>query len=121
MSGEGLVRSRPSTVRFRQGMNVCPACETTARITGSERVSPLVKTLFCACQNVECGMTWRMQLVFEYVISPSAIAHELDLPRSPQRFTRAPPGSAAAPDPDQLAMFADEDGGDDGPEAQAAA
>lgn len=130
MSGEGVISSNPGkrhNTRFRRGMVICPVCYADGRIEGSEHVSDLVKTLWIACSNVTCGQTWRMQLAFEYVISPSAIARaDLALPQAPADFKRTtypsgPPGGSCAPDPDQFDMFEPEQfGGADEPEPDAA-
>ena len=129
MSGEGVIASQPPVEhrrgvgnRLRRGTVICPVCNADARISGSEHVTALVKTLWCACTNITCGMTWRMQLSFEYVISPSAIEREdIELPQAPADLVRhifppGPPGNGPAPDPNQFDMFEDEEG-DGGEEA----
>lgn len=131
MSGTGTAPARPEKqvhTRFRRGTVICPMCQANGRIEGTEHVTPLVKTLWVACTNVTCGMTWRMQLSFEFVVSPSAIEDPaIDLPLAPTDFRRkiyppGPPGSAAAPDPNQFSMFADGDGdGGEGAEGEAEA
>lgn len=93
MSGEGILPvqdpTREARSRIRRGTVVCPVCDSAATIHGSERVTPLVKTLWCRCTNLMCGMTWRMQLAFEYVVSPSAIARpDLELPPAPVELHR---------------------------------
>ena len=54
----------------------CPRCEKKAFIRTSQRISSTVRTLYCACSNVECGHTFVAQVSFSHTISPSA----LDLP-----------------------------------------
>ena len=126
MSGEGVIPAQPRRGvgnRFRRGTIICPVCNADGRIMGSDHVTPTVKTIWCACTNITCGMTWRMQLAFEYVISPSAIERpDLELPQAPPELQRkiyppGPPGPAFAPDPDQFDMFEDEEG-DGGEEAE---
>ncbi|WP_336979865.1 ogr/Delta-like zinc finger family protein [Altererythrobacter fulvus] len=121
MSGEGVLPSRHAEGRhgrakIKRGTVICPVCNADATIHGSERVTPLVKTMWCRCSNIDCAMSWRMQLSFEYVISPSGITHALDLPLAPadlQRKVFAPPSAGPAPvpvpehDPNQLCMFPD--------------
>ena len=125
MSGEGLLPDRIDTghgrKRIPRGTVICPVCDHNAQIHGGEHVTKLVKTLWCRCTNLACNMSWRMQLSFEFVISPSGYEHNLDLPISPQTLQRAPPGVPPVPDPDQLTMFAGGDGDDEEPTAQAAA
>jgi hypothetical protein len=130
MSGEGLISSRSGwesvdgVRRMRRGTVICPVCDYDAQIHGSERVTPLVTTLWCRCTNLLCGMTWRMQIAFEHVISPSGMAHpHLALPGAPatpasSADTTGPPGTVAAlvPDPDVIHGLGD--GGED--EAKAA-
>ncbi|OJW73043.1 MAG: hypothetical protein BGO57_13280 [Sphingomonadales bacterium 63-6] len=120
MSGEGILPSRRAELRhgrskIKRGTVICPVCNADATIHGSERVTPLVKTMWCRCSNIDCSMSWRMQLSFEYVISASGIDHRLDLPLAPadlQRRIYPPPGAdpptAPEHDPNQLQMFADD-------------
>lgn len=120
MSGEGILPSRRNEARhgrakIKRGTVICPVCEADATIHGSDRVTPLVKTMWCRCTNIDCSMSWRMQLAFEYVISPSGIDHTLDLPQAPADLQRRtyPASSVEAPaplphDPNQLLMFPDD-------------
>jgi hypothetical protein len=100
MSGEGLIssqadwESKEGRRRIPRGTVVCPVCEYEGRIHGGEHVTPLVKTLWCRCTNLLCGMTWRMQLAFVSVVSPSAIDRPgLDLPGSAPLVGRIEPAT----------------------------
>lgn len=124
MSGEGAGLMEPRRGlgnRFRRGTIICPVCGHDGRIHGRDPVTPMVTSLWIQCSNLTCGMTWKMQLAFEYVTSPSAIDKpELELPQAPANFPRhtyplGPPGRNPAPDPDQFVMF--DDGEGDGGEA----
>lgn len=123
MSGEGAIDGRRRiTTRMRRGTITCPVCNDVAMIRDSDQETPLVKALWCICQNETCGLTWKAQISFVYVLSPSAIERpDLDLPPPPPGLQRkiyvaGPPGPL--PDPDQFLMFPDED--DPAPCAEAA-
>ena len=60
----------------------CPECEQTATIKKTARKHRHLADLYCACNNVECGHTFVMNMSFSHTISPSAITgdrliHEL--------------------------------------------
>lgn len=103
--------SNAGTTRLRRSTLVCPVCNSDARIRDSEQVSPLVKDIWVMCNNADCGLTWKAQIAFVYVLSPSAIDHDhMDLPQPPANLARktfpcGPPRQP--PDPDQLTMFED--------------
>ncbi|MEZ5688716.1 MAG: ogr/Delta-like zinc finger family protein [Caenibius sp.] len=109
MSGEGTMPSaRMHDTRFRRGTISCPVCNAHARICGNEQASPFVKILWCQCTNVDCGMTWRMDLSLVHIVSPSAITHDLDLPPPPNGFRHHtyPAGPPSQwPDPNQTTIF----------------
>ena len=101
--------ARKLSSRFRRGTIICPVCNADGLIHGGEHETRLVKSLYVHCSNTDCGMTWRMQLSFEYVVSPTGIdgAGE-DLPQAPAGMERTifPSGPPAPPgDPNQIAMF----------------
>ncbi|KPL68071.1 hypothetical protein SZ64_08035 [Erythrobacter sp. SG61-1L] len=110
MSGEGagFIPTR-GTKRMRRGTISCPVCSCGGVIHGNDPITPMVKALWVHCENTACGMTWRMDLTFVHVISPSGIAHALDLPMAPATMLRAglPAEPAEPPDPNQLSMFPD--------------
>lgn len=115
MSGEGVISARRKlhNTRLKRGSIICPKCNASAGIHGGDHVTPLVKEIYCRCTNVTCGLTWKAQIAFVHVISPSAIAGGPDLPPPPAGFKptiypAGPPGTP--PDPGQLAMFGSDDG-----------
>lgn len=68
---------------------VCPVCNANAIIRTSLTVTPLAKDIYCRCTNDHCGMTWKAQMSFVYVLSPSGIDREdLDLPMAPPEIVR---------------------------------
>jgi hypothetical protein len=110
MSGEGVIQGRNyGTTRMRRGTMTCPICNHDAIIRDSEQVTNLTKTLWCMCLNVDCAMTWKSQIGFIYVISPSGIeGHGMELPMAPPEYLRRvlPPGKPSTwPDPDQTSIF----------------
>jgi hypothetical protein len=50
----------------------CPECAGGARIRQSRALSELVRELRYACVDVDCGHTFRAELVITHTISPSA-------------------------------------------------
>lgn len=111
--------------RFQRGTCICPVCHADGLIRGGERETELVRTLWVHCSNVTCGMTWRVQLSFVHVISPSGIpGGGANLPQAPAHLKRIihPPPGAEETDPNQLTMFGsdDEEDEDEEPAAQAA-
>ncbi len=89
----------------------CPICNGPARIRHSQQVTPLIKDLYCQCDNVDCGLTWKAQMEIIYVLSPSMIVNaEVEIPLAPPEVRRKiyPPGGRSPEnddDPDQLKMF----------------
>jgi hypothetical protein len=50
----------------------CPHCEAAAHVRSSRAVTDMVRQLFYACTNFECGCTFGAQLEITHQISPSA-------------------------------------------------
>lgn len=110
MSGEGVIPNRVSiTRRFKRGTICCPQCNSDALIRDSDQETELTKALWIMCGNVDCGMTWKAQISFVYVLSPSAIPRaDLVLPKAPEGYQRrvyAAGPATAGPDPNQFSMF----------------
>lgn len=115
MSGEGLLSNRNTvTTRMRRGTITCPICNHDAGIRDSDQETELVKSLWIMCLNVDCGLTWKAQISFVYVISPSAIERDdVILPPPPPGYVRRifPAGPPTPrPDPNQFDMFAEDSG-----------
>lgn len=54
----------------------CTECDEKAVVTSSNKVSKQVTHLYCQCQNVHCGHTFRLSQSFDHTISPPAGKHE---------------------------------------------
>ncbi|WP_140920270.1 ogr/Delta-like zinc finger family protein [Limnobaculum xujianqingii] len=50
----------------------CPACKSKATIKKTNRKHDEIADIYCACNDVECGHTFVMNLTFSHTISPSA-------------------------------------------------
>lgn len=69
---------RPNQLRVR-----CPHCCEQSLCRNSETLSPLLKELYFACQNLECGHVFVARLETCRTLSPSAIPNpEIVLPFS---------------------------------------
>jgi len=64
----------------------CPHCRRPARIRSSRAMTPLVRQLYLACTNVECGHTFGADIEITHTISPSACpAPDVHLRLAPPR------------------------------------
>ena len=54
-------------MRFR-----CPHCDTLSTVRTSETMSQTVTWFYVACNNINCGHTWRVDAAASVTISPSA-------------------------------------------------
>ena len=52
---------------------ICPEsdCESPARITNRNQLSPAVADLYCQCTNVFCGHTFVAKLAYSHTLNPS--------------------------------------------------
>ncbi|HHR6050983.1 ogr/Delta-like zinc finger family protein [Providencia alcalifaciens] len=55
----------------------CPVCGQRATIRKSNRKHREISDLYCACNDVECGHTYVLNLTFSHTISPSAYSTDL--------------------------------------------
>ncbi|EML0363862.1 ogr/Delta-like zinc finger family protein [Providencia rettgeri] len=55
----------------------CPICGQRATIRKSNRKHREISDLYCACNDVECGHTYVLNLTFSHTISPSAHSDNL--------------------------------------------
>ncbi|MHA3059665.1 ogr/Delta-like zinc finger family protein [Acinetobacter sp. ANC 3791] len=63
--------------------NHCPFCGDKVIIRSTTTESPLLKTLYGQCQNLDCGWTGKAHMEWAATISPSAIENKsIHLPRS---------------------------------------
>ncbi len=51
---------------------LCPECGGAAIIRKTNRKHRQISDLYCACNDVECGHTFVMNVTFSHTISPSA-------------------------------------------------
>ena len=74
----------------------CPICAEPARVRTSRELTPFCRELKYQCQDVDCGFTFRAELVITHMISPSALPlHGLSLPAlKPGAMPRASVGRA---------------------------
>ncbi len=70
--GLGCLKSGFSVSELRLPSISCPHCEGPARIRQSRSFSRTVRELRYACLDVDCGHTFRAELVVTHTISPSA-------------------------------------------------
>lgn len=50
---------------------ICPKCLKKSRIAASTQVADTVRYLYCQCLNLNCGCTFKGELVFiEYIQEP---------------------------------------------------
>lgn len=55
---------------------LCPACQAKAIIRTTNRKHRQFSDLYCQCTDVECGMTFVLNVTFSHTLSPSAKAVE---------------------------------------------
>lgn len=104
-------RGAGMTTRLRRGSITCPYCNADCGISSTKPQSAQVTDLSVHCLNIDCSATFRWQLSLVYVICESRIENDIDLPQVPESYRRAiyTPSRAAAPDDDQIPMFAEEE------------
>lgn len=87
--------------------NACPGCGGPSVQRSCRTVTPIFRTLYFACKNVECGCTFAAALEFTHIISPSAIENpKVILPYRPSLRTRPgrPPPVASNDDQQSSAV-----------------
>lgn len=84
----------------------CPHCQSSCGISSSRGQTPLIRDIYYACKNVECGHTFLAQLVIVKTISPSSNPDpRLRIPIAPPPiFKNRPlrPANDDAPAPDRV-------------------
>ena len=87
----GLEEFKSGSVRRlnKQPAMNCPTCGAKANVRSSDEVHPTLRRIYYACTNFHCGMTFRASLMFECVISPSALGDHF---REPDISDGRPPG-----------------------------
>lgn len=73
-----LRRYQQSERRNMQVLKIfCPICGNRATIRKSNRKHREISDLYCACNDVECGHTYVLNITFSHTISPSAKSDDL--------------------------------------------
>lgn len=63
----------------------CPHCQSSIRVRNSVAQHPLLRAMYLQCTNLACGATFRGQMEFTHVLSPSACPNPaVDLPLADQ-------------------------------------
>ena len=52
---------------------ICPECESNSVIKKTVRKHPQLSDIYCACNNVECGHTFVVNMTLSHTLSPSAL------------------------------------------------
>lgn len=67
----------------------CPYCKGRGAVRNSSDVTDLVRDLWFACKNPDCGHTWKAALSFVHSIStPASLGTDITLPVTPDRYRR---------------------------------
>jgi len=56
----------------RTPLLVCPECGKKAVIKKTSRPHKMLNYHYCSCSDPECGLTFKMKLEFDSILSPSA-------------------------------------------------
>lgn len=60
----------------------CPVCGEHMKVRVTQPMSPTVKYTLYQCTNPVCGASFRGTTSLDAIISPSAMPHDLNLPRA---------------------------------------
>ncbi|EAB5655717.1 ogr/Delta-like zinc finger family protein [Salmonella enterica subsp. enterica serovar Durham] len=55
---------------------ICPECNSNSTIKKTVRKHPHLSDVYCACNNVECGHTFVVNMTFSHTLSPSALSSD---------------------------------------------
>ncbi|ENA4997864.1 ogr/Delta-like zinc finger family protein [Escherichia albertii] len=55
---------------------ICPECNGNSTIKKTVRKHPHLSDVYCACNNVECGHTFVVNMTFSHTLSPSALSSD---------------------------------------------
>ncbi|EEU9488946.1 transcriptional regulator [Escherichia coli] len=55
---------------------ICPECNGNSTIKKTVRKHPHLSDVYCACNNVECGHTFVVNITFSHTLSPSALSSD---------------------------------------------
>ncbi|EDT6692633.1 ogr/Delta-like zinc finger family protein [Salmonella enterica subsp. enterica] len=63
-------------IKLRSPKIICPECNSNSTIKKTVRKHPHLSDVYCACNNVECGHTFVVNMTFSHTLSPSAITSD---------------------------------------------
>ncbi|EFK7855793.1 ogr/Delta-like zinc finger family protein [Escherichia coli] len=55
---------------------IYPECNGNSTIKKTVRKHPHLSDVYCACNNVECGHTFVVNITFSHTLSPSALSSD---------------------------------------------
>lgn len=67
---------RPRGNKLRSPKIICPECNSNSTIKKTVRKHPHLSDVYCACNNVECGHTFVVNMTFSHTLSPSALTSD---------------------------------------------
>lgn len=62
--------------KLRSPKIICPECNSNSTIKKTVRKHPHLSDVYCACNNVECGHTFVVNMTFSHTLSPSALTSD---------------------------------------------
>ena len=62
--------------KLRSPKIICPECNSNSTIKKTVRKHPHLSDVYCACNNVECGHTFVVNMTFSHTLSPSALSSD---------------------------------------------
>lgn len=71
-----IIRLCRMVIIMRSPKIICPECESNSVIKKTVRKHPQLSDVYCACNNVECGHTFVVNMTFSHTLSPSALTGE---------------------------------------------
>ncbi|EDW6361843.1 ogr/Delta-like zinc finger family protein, partial [Salmonella enterica subsp. enterica] len=69
-------RNRRRGNKLRSPKIICPECNSNSTIKKTVRKHPHLSDVYCACNNVECGHTFVVNMTFSHTLSPSALTSD---------------------------------------------
>lgn len=62
--------------KLRSPKIIYPECNGNSTIKKTVRKHPHLSDVYCACNNVECGHTFVVNITFSHTLSPSALSSD---------------------------------------------
>ena len=69
-------KNRLRGIKLRSPKIICPECNGNSTIKKTVRKHPHLSDVYCACNNVECGHTFVVNMTFSQTLSPSALSSD---------------------------------------------